>query len=102
MGDIERRRMRKNERRKKRILRHKEADGKKSALKWILKLREGTFEEKWNSHFGHSGIKPHEGATCVSCVGYLKGNCNGGNVPEHCLREKRRVVFSFIFKSRSE
>lgn len=95
MGDIERRRMRKNERRKKRILRRKEADRKKSMLKWGVKRREGTFEEKWDSYFGHSGIKPHEGATCVSCVDYLKGSCNGGNVPEHCMKEKRLAVYSY-------
>jgi len=71
-------------------------------LKWIVKRREGTFEEKRNSCFGHSGIKPHEGATCVNCIDYIKGNCKGGNVPEYCMREKRRVVYSFIFGSRSK
>jgi hypothetical protein len=91
------------ERRKKRILKRKQkAEKKKGASKLIVKLREGTFEEKWNSYFGHSGIKPHEGATCVSCMNYIKGNCKGGNVPEYCMKEKRRVVYSFIFGSRSK
>ena len=91
------------ERRKKRILKRKQkAEKKKGALELIVKRREGTFEEKWNSYFGHSGIKPHEEATCVNCMAYIKGNCKGGNVPEYCMKEKKRVVSSFIFESRSK
>lgn len=91
------------ERRKKRILKRKQKiEKKKGALRLIVKRREGTFEEKWNSYFGHDGIKPHEGATCVNCRDYIKGNCKGGNIPEYCMKEKKRVVCSFIFESRSD
>jgi len=93
--------MYKNERRKKRILRRKEEEGKKSTLPCIVKRREGTFEEKWNSCFGYDGIKPHEGATCVDCMDYIRGSCKGGNVPEYCMKEKKLVVSRFIFESRS-
>jgi hypothetical protein len=91
------------ERRKKRILGRKhKTEKKKDESKPFVKVREGTFKEKWVTYFGHSGINPYDGATCVNCVAYIRGSCKGGIVPEYCVRGKKLVVHSYTLGSRSK
>jgi len=85
MGNIEKRRVRKKERRRKRMLKK---EGREKNQKRFNIEHEATFEEKWELHFEYSGVKPYDGATCTECEEYLKDRCVGGRIPEDCISEK--------------
>lgn len=47
---------------------------------------ESCFMELWDIHFGYSEIGVNQGATCMDCEQYLKGDCEWGWIPELCIQ----------------
>lgn len=79
MNRIERRKKFRKERRRKRLLKREEMRKcKQNNTYRVIEVRIQYFE--------NTGLKPLAVATCEDCEDYQSGDCNGGSVPEECIK----------------